>query len=66
MSSAEGSNQQNFLQRVSTPLFLFLSLLLVPVATFVSVIVGIIVCVIAGVERCRPECGWNSMWRVLG
>ena len=51
MSSAESSSQQNLLQRVSTPLFLFLSLLLVPAATLVSVIVGIIVCVIAGVEN---------------
>jgi hypothetical protein len=51
MSSAESSNQQNLLRRVSTPIFLFLSLLLVPAATLVSVIVGMIVCVIAGVEN---------------
>ena len=51
MSSAESSNQQNLFRRVSTPIFLFLSLLLVPAATLVSVIVSIIVCVIAGVEN---------------
>jgi hypothetical protein len=51
MSSAESSSQQNLLQRVSTPLFLFLSLLLVPAATFLSLILGIIVCVVAGVEN---------------
>lgn len=51
MSSAEGSNPQSFLQRASTPLFLFLSLLLVPAATLVSIIVGMILCVIAGVEN---------------
>jgi cbb3-type cytochrome oxidase subunit 3 len=51
MSSAEGSNQRKLLQRASTPLFLFLALLLVPAATSVSVLLGIIVCVIAGVEN---------------
>jgi hypothetical protein len=51
MSSAEGSNQQKLLQRASTPLFLFLSLLFVPAATLVSVVLGMIVCVIAGVEN---------------
>lgn len=51
MSSAESSNQQNLLQRLSTPLFLVLFLLLVPTASFVSVVVGMIVCVIAGVEN---------------
>jgi len=51
MSSAESSNQQNFFQRVSTPLFLVLALLLIPAVSFVSVLLGIIVCVIAGVEN---------------
>jgi hypothetical protein len=51
MSSAEGSDQQTLLQRVSTPLFLLLSLLLVPAATFVFVTLVVIVCVIAGVEN---------------
>lgn len=51
MSSAEGSSSQSFLQRISTPLFLILSLLLVPTASFASVLVGMIVCVIAGVEN---------------
>jgi hypothetical protein len=51
MSSAESSNQQTFLQRVSTPLFLVLSLLLVFAGTSVSVFAGMIVCVIAGVEN---------------
>jgi hypothetical protein len=51
MSSAEGSHSQGFLQRISTPLFLVLSLLLVPAASFASVLVGMIVCVIAGVEN---------------
>ena len=51
MSSAEGSNPQSFLQRISTPLFLVLSLLLVPTASFASVLIGMIVCVIAGVEN---------------
>lgn len=51
MPSAEDSNPQGFLQRASTPLFLFLSFLFVPSATLVSVIVGMILCVIAGVEN---------------
>jgi hypothetical protein len=51
MSSAESSNQQTFLQRVSTPLFLVLSLLLIFAGTSVSVFAGMIVCVIAGVEN---------------
>lgn len=51
MSSAEGSNSQSFLQRISTPLFLVLFLLLVPAASFASVLVGMIVCVIAGVDN---------------
>jgi hypothetical protein len=51
MSSAESSNQQSLLQRVSTPLFLVLSLLLVFAGTSVSVFASMIVCVIAGVEN---------------
>lgn len=51
MSSAEGSIQPNFFRRISTPVFLFLALLLVPAGTFVSIIVGILVCAIAGVEN---------------
>jgi hypothetical protein len=51
MSSAETSDQQNLLQRVSTPLFLFLSFLLVPAGTFVFVTVVVIACVIAGVDN---------------
>src|SRR5258705_816961 len=51
MSSAESSHQQSFLQRVSAPLFLVLSLLLVFAGTSVSVFAGMIVCVIAGVEN---------------
>ncbi|MHC2253184.1 hypothetical protein ACVILK_002876 [Bradyrhizobium embrapense] len=51
MSSAESSYQQSFLQRVSTPLFLVLSLPLVFAGTSVSVLATMIVCVIAGVEN---------------
>lgn len=51
MSSAESSNQQSFLQRVSTPLFFVLSLLLVFAGTSVSVFAAMIMCVIAGVEN---------------
>jgi len=51
MSSAESSYQQSFLQRVSTPLFLVLSLLLVFAGTSVCVFAAMIVCVIAGVEN---------------
>lgn len=51
MSSAESSYQQSFLQRVSTPLFLVLSLLLVFIGTSLSVFAAMIVCVIAGVEN---------------
>lgn len=51
MSSAESSYQQSFLQRVSTPLFLVLSLLLVFIGTSLSVFSAMIVCVIAGVEN---------------
>jgi hypothetical protein len=51
MSSAESSYQQSFLQRVSNPLFLVLSLLLVFAGTSVSVFAAMIVCVIAGVEN---------------
>lgn len=51
MSSAESSYQQSFLQRVSTPLFLVLSLLLLFAGTSVSVFAAMIVCVIAGVEN---------------
>ncbi|TFW57945.1 hypothetical protein CT676_27505 [Bradyrhizobium sp. MOS001] len=51
MSSAESSYQQSFLQRVSTPFFLVLSLLLVFAGTSVSVFAAMIVCVIAGVEN---------------
>ncbi|MGV7218861.1 hypothetical protein [Bradyrhizobium sp. UFLA05-112] len=50
MSSAESSYQQSFLQRVSTPLFLVLSLPLVFAGTTVSVLAAMILCVIAGVE----------------
>jgi hypothetical protein len=51
MSSAESSYQQSFLQRVSTPLFFVLSLLLVFAGTSVSVFAAMILCVIAGVEN---------------
>lgn len=51
MSSAESSNQQTFLQRVSTPQFLVLSLLLIFAGTSVSFFAGAIVCIIAGVEN---------------
>lgn len=51
MSSAESSYQQSFLQRVSNPLFLVLSLPLVFVGTSVSVLAAMILCVIAGVEN---------------
>ncbi len=51
MSSAESSNQQSFLQRVSIPLFLVLSLLLIFAGTSMSVFAAMIVCVIAGVEN---------------
>lgn len=51
MSRAESSYQQSFLQRVSTPLFLVLSLLLLFAGTSVSVFAAMIVCVIAGVEN---------------
>jgi hypothetical protein len=51
MSSAEDSYQQSFLQRVSTPLFLVLSLPLVFAGTSVSVLAAMILCVIAGVEN---------------
>lgn len=51
MSSAESSNQQSFLQRVSTPLFLVLSLLIIFAGTSMSVFAAMIVCVIAGIEN---------------
>ncbi|WP_316228066.1 MULTISPECIES: hypothetical protein [unclassified Bradyrhizobium] len=51
MCSAESSYQQSLLQRVSAPLFLVLSLLLVFVGTSVSVFAAMIMCVIAGVEN---------------
>jgi hypothetical protein len=51
MSSAETSDQQNLLRRVSTPIFLIISLLLVPAAASVSLILGGILCVIAGIEN---------------
>jgi hypothetical protein len=50
MSSAENSIRPNVLRRVSTPIFLLLALLLIPAGTFVSLTVGILVCVIAGIE----------------
>ena len=51
MSSAESSYQQSVLQRVSTPLFLVLSFVLVFAGTSVSIFAAMIVCVIAGVEN---------------
>jgi hypothetical protein len=51
MSSAESSYQQSFLQRVSTPLFLVFSFLLVFAGTSMSVFAAMIVCVVAGVEN---------------
>jgi hypothetical protein len=51
MSSAESSYRQSFLQRLSTPLFLVLSPLLIFAGTSVSVFAAMIVCVIAGVEN---------------
>jgi hypothetical protein len=66
MSSAERFNQQNLLQRVSTPLFLFLCLLLVPAATFVSALVGIIVCVIARVENSNVQAGIGLAAQLIG
>ncbi len=51
MSSAESSYQQSFLQRVSTPLFLVLSLPLVFAGTSLFVLAAMILCVIAGVEN---------------
>jgi hypothetical protein len=55
MSSAESPIRQNLFRRVSTPLFLFLSLLLVPVGTFVSFALGIIVCIVAGIENADSQ-----------
>lgn len=51
MSSAESSYRQSFLQRVSTPLFLVLSLPLLFAGTSVSILAAMILCVIAGVEN---------------
>jgi hypothetical protein len=66
MSSAESSNEQKLLQRVSTPLFLFLCLLLVPAAIFASVLVGVIVCVIAGVENSDLQAGIGLAAQLVG
>ena len=55
MSSAESSIRQSFFRRVSTPVFLLLTLLLVPAGTFVSFTVGILVCIVAGVENADAQ-----------
>uniref|UniRef100_UPI002603631A hypothetical protein n=1 Tax=Bradyrhizobium sp. TaxID=376 RepID=UPI002603631A len=55
MSSAENSIQPNFFRRISTPVFLFLAFLLVPAGTFVSFTVGILVCIIGGVENADAQ-----------
>lgn len=66
MSSAESSYQQSFLQRVSTPLFLVLSFLLVFAGTSISVFAAMIVCVIAGVENSDLQARLGLAATVIG
>jgi hypothetical protein len=54
MSSAESRgnfNQQSLLQRISTPVFVLISLVVVPGAAFAALLLGIIICIIAGIEH---------------
>jgi hypothetical protein len=54
MSNAEmrpNFAEPKLLQRLSTPVFVLLSLLIVPVAAFVLFIMGVILCIIAGIEH---------------
>jgi hypothetical protein len=55
MSSAESSIPPNFFRRISTPAFLFLASIVVPAGAFVSLIVGILVCIIGGIENADAQ-----------
>jgi hypothetical protein len=54
MSSVENhetSNQPRLLQRMSTPVFILVWLVTVPAAAFAALLLGIIICIIAGIEH---------------
>jgi hypothetical protein len=51
VESHETSSQPRLLQRISTPVFILVWLVTVPAAAFAALLLGVIICIIAGIEH---------------